>query len=438
MTDAIDPYLLVRGASLYLAAIATGIAWIWRRPSPRVAAAATLAFFWNLPALLLLSVVAPRAGWWRFDANGGLLLGVPVDLLLAWSWMWGAVPILAFPDAPLWVVAAAAFAIDLVLMPAAAPVVRLGSTWLWGEAVAIAFLLVPAQLLARWTARGDRLPVRAALQVVAFTGLLLFVIPSIAVDGSGSGWINPLSRTTWELGLMVQLLAVPAVLGLTAVQEFVTRGAGTPVPFDPPRRMVTSGVYAYIRNPMQLAAVLLLALLGLALRNIWVAAAGVVAHLYSTGLAGWDENEDLIRRFGDDWTAYAHGVRRWVPRWRPWVPEGQPPARLFVAESCGMCSEVGRWFLRRRARGLQIVAAESHPRLLRRVTYESGDGRCTAAGIEAIARALEHVHLLWAFAAFVVRLPVIGALVQLLADASGAEPRAARGESSTVTMARDG
>jgi protein-S-isoprenylcysteine O-methyltransferase Ste14 len=430
MTGAIDPYLLVRGASLYLAAAATGIAWIWRRPSPRVAAAATLAFFWNLPALLLLNVVAPHAGWWRFDATGGLLLGVPVDLLLSWSWLWGAVPILAFPNARLPVVAAAAFGLDLVLMPAASPVVRLEPAWLWGEAAAIAFLLVPAQWLAQWTAREEHLVGRALLQVAAFIGLLLFVIPSIAIYGSGSGWIDPMSRPTWELSLLIQLLAVPAVLGLTAVQEFVTRGGGTPVPFDPPRRIVTSGVYAYIRNPMQLAAVLLLALLGLVLQNGWIAAAGIVAHLYSVGLAGWDENEDLVRRFGGGWVDYARHVPRWFPRWRPWVADDQPPARLFVAESCGMCSEVGRWFRQRNALGLQIVSAESHPRALRRVTYESGDGRCTAAGIEAIARALEHVHLLWAFAAFVLRLPAVGAFVQLVADASGAGPRA-------VTMTRD-
>jgi protein-S-isoprenylcysteine O-methyltransferase Ste14 len=425
-----DRYLLVRGASLYLAAVATGIAWTWRRPPPRVAAAATLAFFWNLPALLLLNVVAPHLGWWRFDATGGLLLGVPVDLLLAWSWLWGAVPILAFPDARLSLVIAAAFSLDLVLMPAAAPVVRLESTWLWGEAAAIALLLVPAQLLARWTARDEHLTGRALLQVAAFSGLLLFLIPAIAIDASGSGWTSPLSRPTWEISLMAQLLAIPAVLGLTAVQEFVTRGGGTPVPFDPPRRIVTSGVYSYVRSPMQLAALLMLGLLGLILHNVWIAAAGIVAHLYSAGLAGWDEQDDLTRRFCGDWTAYRRSVPRWIPRWRPWVPPNQPAARLFVAESCGMCSEVGQWFLRRRAAGLDIVAAESHPRGLRRVTYESGDGRYTASGIAAIARALEHVHLLWAFAGFVLRLPIVGALVQLLADASGAEPRA-------VTMARD-
>jgi len=47
----------------------------------------------------------------------------------------------------------------------------------------------------------------------------------------------------------------------------------------------------------------------------------------------------------------------------------------------------------------------------------------TASGIAAVARALEHVHLCWAFVGFALRLPIVSALVQLLADASGAEPR---------------
>ncbi|HEV3140256.1 MAG TPA: hypothetical protein VGY57_07060, partial [Vicinamibacterales bacterium] len=163
-------------------------------------------------------------------------------------------------------------------------------------------------------------------------------------------------------------------------------------------------------------------LLGLVLRNPWIAAAGVVAHLYSAGLAGWDEDEDLRRRFGDDWIVYSRHVPRWIPRMRPWRAAGTPPARLFVAESCGMCSEVGRWFQRRGVRGLAILPAESHPSALRRVTYESGDGY-SASGIEAIARALEHTHLFWMFVACALRLPIVNALVQLLADASGAEPR---------------
>ena len=73
-----------------------------------------------------------------------------------------------------------------------------------------------------------------------------------------------------------------------------------------------------------------------------------------------------------------------------------------------MCSEVGWWFRRRGARGLEIVPAETHPsRALTRITYESSDGAYSASGIEAVARALEHVHIGWAFIACVLRLPVV-------------------------------
>ena len=88
-----------------------------------------------------------------------------------------------------------------------------------------------------------------------------------------------------------------------------------------------------------------------------------------------------------------------------------------------MCSEVGQWFQARDARTLEIVPAESYGSPLTRITYESGDGACRASGIAALSRALEHLHLGWALVGFACRVPVVSSVVQLLADASGAQPR---------------
>ena len=422
--SAIDPYLLVRAGSLYVAAMTTAAVCLSRRPDRRTWSAALLASLWNLPALFALHVAAERVGWWRYDARGGLLAGLPVDLWLSWAWLWGAVPALAGPALPLALVAAVALAVDVVLMPATTPVVVLGHWWLAGDLVGVVVALIPAQLLARWTVRDERLAGRAVLQVVTFTGLVVVLLPTIAIAGSATTWVNPLERPIWQIGVIVQALAVPAIIGITAVQEFVTRGGGTPVPFDPPRRLVTTGVYAYVRNPMQLSGVLSLLLIGLAVRNVWVSAAGVMAHIYSVGLAGWDEDEDLRLRFGDGWTAYRRARRRWVPAWRPWQDPRRPTARLYVAAGCAMCSEVADWFERRGVSGLAIVEAERHPsRTLSRITYEPGDGSRDASGVEAIGRALEHVHAGWAFAGFILRLPIVFPIVQLVVDASGGEPR---------------
>lgn len=420
----LDPYLLVRAASVYVAAVSAGLVWVWRRPTARAASAAMLASIWAFSTLVPLHVVAIRFGWWWFDAQGGLLAGIPVDLLLAWAVLWGGIPALALPSAPVTLTILAAFAADLVLMPLATPVVRLGRTWLVGEAVALVAVLAPAQLLARWTSRSERLVARAILQMCAFTLLIFIVLPLVIIEASGGRWTNPLAWPTWRLSLLAQAMAIPALLGLTAVQEFVTRGHGTPVPFDPPSRLVTSGVYAYVGNPMQLAAAVMLTVWGVVIGNLWVAAGGVMAHVYATGLAGWDEDSDLQRRFGSRWIEYRRGVRRWIPRLRPWFPSQQEPARLFVAETCEVCRDVARWFESRAASGLTIVPAETHPSgALRRITYEPADGSRAASGIEAVARALEHIHLGWALVAFFLRLPLVLPLAQVIVDASGGGPR---------------
>jgi protein-S-isoprenylcysteine O-methyltransferase Ste14 len=418
-----DPYLVVRATGLYLAIVLVTLAWLWARPSRRQAGAALASTCWTLPTLLALHMLATAHGWWRFDATGGTLMEMPVDLYIAWALLWGAFPALVLRAVPLPILAAGAFAVDLALMPAAAPVIRLGDSWLLGEGLALAAVLVPAQLLARWTADEQHLAARAALQALTFAGLVGFVVPTIAFEVTEGRWSLPDRVPGWMWSVAVQLIGLPALLGLSAVQEFVTRGGGTPVPLDPPRRLVTSGLYAYLRNPMQTSGALLLAVLGYTLGHGWLAAGGIVAVAFALGLGASSEDDDLTRRFGLAWTNYRQHVPRFLPRWRPWRQPELAPARLYVAVTCGPCRDVRRWIERRTPSGLDIVPAEAHPtRALTRITYEDTDGY-RAEGVAAIARALEHIHLLWALAGCALRLPGVEPFVQVLVDAAGGQPR---------------
>jgi hypothetical protein len=69
------------------------------------------------------------------------------------------------------------------------------------------------------------------------------------------------------------------------------------------------------------------------------------------------------------------------------------------------------------------MSAADHPlRDLDRLTFQSAtDGR-EEEGVVALARALESIHLAWAFAGWTLRLPVVWSIAQLLVDAAGGGP----------------
>jgi protein-S-isoprenylcysteine O-methyltransferase Ste14 len=420
VTGLLDPGTAAVGVPL-LAVVALCA---WRPPSPRETGAAITATAWAALLLLPLNVVAPALGWWTFHAAGAVWSGVPLDLWLGWSILWGAVPALYLRRgsglARLVLLVAALVWLDLALMPLGEPVVVLGDGWLVGEAVGVATALVPAVLLARWTLRGTYLTVRAWAQAVWAGGLLLLV-PVLA--------LSPEPRWPAEItsaGLQLTLLA--CLPGLAAMRELAAVGRGTPLPYDPPARLVTSGPYAYLRNPMQATIAGAYAGLALTLGEPTLLAGTVVAVGYSAGLGEWHEGEQLRRAFGPPYLAYRRSVRAWLPRWRP-APT-VPGATLWVAADCDPCTGVARWFARRSPVRLEIRPAAEHPDVLYRVTYEvpgpGGVPRVRAQGVAAVARGLGHVHLGWALAGWALDLPGVRHFAQLGADAFGAGPRPSR------------
>src|SRR5207244_9335173 len=156
-------------------------------------------------------------------------------------------------------------------------------------------------------------------------------------------------------------------LALSAVQELAERGGGTPFPLDPPRRLVTSGLYRYIRNPMQTSMSAGFIAAAIIAGSARLVAAGVLMTIFALGFARWSEEADLDERFGEAWRRYKRNVRCWLPRWRPYA---EPAAVIYIGQSCDVCSPLAAWLLRRNPIGLAVAAAERHPsRDLTRVTY---------------------------------------------------------------------
>src|SRR5271165_2687246 len=134
------------------------------------------------------------------------------------------------------------------------------------------------------------------------TSRVSFSLAGFQVTLIGRFWVTP--EAAWLRSLELQAIALLGVAGVSAVQEFAQRGNGTPIPYDPPKQLVVSGLYRYLSNPMQFSCTLVMTAWGCVLRNPWLAAGGIMSFLYSLGLAAWDEGEDMRVRFGKPWEEY--------------------------------------------------------------------------------------------------------------------------------------
>jgi len=414
---------LVSAAMVYLPLSAAVIARVAHGPKRRQFAACLLSILWAFPALLAVQVANTRAGWWSFPPGATGICRMPIECLVGWAVLWGLVPQLAFLRLGLGWVAGIMMGADLVFMPVCGAVVRLGPHWLAGEGAAVVLVLLPALWIARRTCDNTHLRARAAMQVATSGMLFLFLLPEIVFAlRPARGWAPLLEEASWCRQIGIQLLLLLAVPGISAVMEFAERGRGTPIPYDPPQRLVTSGMYRYCANPMQMSCALAMLLWAAMLRNEWLVAAAFMSAIYSAGVARWDEGQDLARRFGDAWRDYRRAVRDWQVRWRPF--HAGADARIYIAVSCGPCSEIRRWIEARNPIGLQIVDAETLPDgSIRRMRYDPADGSVEVEGVRAMGRALEHLHFGWAFAGAMLRFPGVWQFVQLVMDASGLGPR---------------
>ena len=117
----------------------------------------------------------------------------------------------------------------------------------------------------------------------------------------------------WTRFLGIAVMAVGGILACTCVATFVTRGEGTPAPFDPPRKFVAAGPYRFVRNPMYIGGFILLFGFGLYEQSPaivvftlpWLLLAHLFVILY--------EEPHLRATFGAAYEEYCRSVCRWLP-----------------------------------------------------------------------------------------------------------------------------
>ena len=153
---------------------------------------------------------------------------------------------------------------------------------------------------------------------------LFFVVVPCTLAGLVPWWI-----TRWEFqpaflgteltriaGVILIVAGIPGLID--SFGRFALQGLGTPAPVAPTEKLVISGLYRHVRNPMYVSV--LSVILGQALlfgdwRLVGYGAAFWLAcHIFVVGY----EEPTLMQTFGAEYEAYRANVPRWIPRLTAW------------------------------------------------------------------------------------------------------------------------
>ena len=305
--------LVIEAVALYWPILTALILGASFRINKREGLALLYAVLWNLATLPCLNGIAESVGWWSFATSSPRFGGLPLSLWFGWAALWGGLACILSKKLPLWLVVVLMLLLDLMTMPLFEPLLFLKDGWLKGEFLMLIGALLPGLLLFRWTVSGNYLGPRTTLIAIGFAILTLIHIPLAAHSRNWETLLHSLSSAALSMKIVAGVLAILAAIpALLAVKEFVTVGKGTPVPMDAPKVLVTTGIYRWIRNPMQFGMTSLLIIEAVLLWNPWIALSALSIVTYSIGFARWSEEADMERRFGQDWLDY----RKRVPAWR--------------------------------------------------------------------------------------------------------------------------
>lgn len=136
---------------------------------------------------------------------------------------------------------------------------------------------------------------------------------------------NPIELASQLIGMLC--VGIGLLLFAASLRRFATDGRGTLAPWDPPRRLVVTGPYRYVRNPMISGVVFILLGEALALLSsahlMWAMTFLALNVLYIPLI----EEPQLRTRFGEAYREYSRHVPQLVPRLRPWKSQGESDIR---------------------------------------------------------------------------------------------------------------
>ena len=145
-----------------------------------------------------------------------------------------------------------------------------------------------------------------------FSLSVVFVLASLWLDKLLP--VHLLISLPINLFLSVPLLVIGSSLALWTVYNFY-KARGSPVPLNPPKKLVTTELYSRVRNPMLLGWFILLFGLGILLNSISLVFIFTPLFILINVLyVKTVEEKEMERKFGRQYLKYKESVPMFIPR----------------------------------------------------------------------------------------------------------------------------
>ncbi len=171
-------------------------------------------------------------------------------------------------------------------------------------------------------------------QIIVVWTLILFIFPYLITMVEARLGI-PRFTFPFQQIISVILFCSISSLGISGAYRMASIGRGTPLPMDTASKLVISGIYAYVRNPMAISGIgqgLAVGLfLGSPLVLLYALMGGFIWQFIFRPL----EEIDLLRNFGTDYEEYQRNVRCWIPRFQPFRLEENVEEKRFSNSGTG-------------------------------------------------------------------------------------------------------
>lgn len=158
--------------------------------------------------------------------------------------------------------------------------------------------------------KGISLFLRSLLWTLVFPGFFAGFLPwrYFGVSKVDLAWSNPLHLAG------TFLIASGSAFLIACIADFARKGRGTLSPVDPPKELVVQGLYRYVRNPMYLSVLTIVAGEFILTRSGALLVYWLIFLFCANIFVRGYEEPYLRRQFGASYDAYTLAVGRWLPR----------------------------------------------------------------------------------------------------------------------------